>query len=670
MIEISEFTSALHLATKALQFYTAEHPRGVDALTNLDRAANALLQNRPRITIVVAKGNLIVEGTPVGGESGAIKAHVKSLAQELEARQLGGVILTQGVTYRELTELVRLFVMKPQQIREAGGADEIFKRAEMMHIRISHVRYEAITEGEEVVWSKDARRGGGSGSEEGAESLESMLRRYLEMNPSGTLGGAEGEGGSGGTGEPSGGGGTGDIDVDALRRRLQEAMAGAGGVELLRARLEELGISREQLDEIVSVVGWDKLSVDEKIEKLLTGTRIFDFPREKFLVFVRELLEAKRFEEAHRVLEAYVRGLEKDSFSMRHNIVDTLSQIAAFIDTPGVSPEIDQLLIRAILNHFVRETDPKMAVAVADAVASLCTSLVATGRPDVALRTLSRLESAVAVAAPDAAVRQAYDGLARGFSDPKRAAKIIAHIFAVDAEALAKSVVPLATHLGVALVPALMDALASEDDRNRRGRLVRVLKAIGKPAHPFLLESLQSQTWFVVRNTLNILGDIGERDHASAIGKRLQHGDARVRRAAARALGKIGGPESEALLVGAIGDRDAETQNEVLLCLGSMKAQSAVPALGELAKSRSFSAEARELAMTTLGQIGSETAVPALGEVLRPKGIFARESLSIRLAAARALAAIGTPAAQQAIRQAVAGENDRAAREALAKFAT
>jgi HEAT repeat protein len=228
--------------------------------------------------------------------------------------------------------------------------------------------------------------------------------------------------------------------------------------------------------------------------------------------------------------------------------------------------------------------------------------------------------------------------------------------------------VPLATQLGGALVPALMDALGTEEDRNRRGRLVRVLKGIGNPAHPLLLDALQSQTWYVVRNTLNILGEFGERDHAAAIGRKLQHGDARVRRAAARALGKIGGVESESLLVGAVGDRDAETQREVLLCLASMKAQSAVPALGELAKSRSLASEARELVISTLAQIGSASAVPALGEVVKPKGIFARESLPIRLAAARALAQIGTADAKQILRSTIAAESDRAAREAFTKI--
>jgi hypothetical protein len=719
--DVIDFTAALHLAAKALQFYTAEHPRGVEALTNLDHAASTLLAQRSRVSIVAAKGTLLVDGAPVSSDAAHTKAHVTALARELEARQFGGLILTQGVTYRELIELVRLFVMKPPQLRDAGGPEEIFRRADVLHIRISHVRYEAITEDEEVVWSKTARRAeelAGSDS----ESLPMLLRRFLTKNFE------TGGGGGGGSAElPDGADLTAKADEiaanmpDRIREILKEAIDGiepevqlalltniaalpagalrealqpaarellgaeatnndvlarllggtstdASSIELLRARLEDLGISREQLDEVLDVIGWDRLATNDKIEKLLTGNRIFDFPREKLVTFIRDLLEQRRYDDTLHLLDAYGRGLEQDAFTVRQNIIDTFGQVASMIESPGVSPQIDQLLTRVILNHFVKEGDPRMHATVAEAVASLCTALAKTGRADAALRTLTRLEAAIGVSGQDAVVRHAYESLARAFAEPKRAAQLLAQLFAADPEMLNKAVVPLVTQIGAPLVPALMESLANEDDRNRRGRLVRALKSIGKPAHPFLLDALQSPTWFVVRNTLNILGDIGERDHAAAIGRRLQHGDARVRRAAARALGKIGGAEGETLLVAAIGDRDTETQNEVLLCLGSMKAQSAVPALAELAKTRSLAADARELAMTTLGQIGSDAAVPVLGDLLRPKGLFAREALSIRVAAARALAAIGTQEAQQTLRSAIAAESDRATREALSRI--
>jgi HEAT repeat protein len=182
--------------------------------------------------------------------------------------------------------------------------------------------------------------------------------------------------------------------------------------------------------------------------------------------------------------------------------------------------------------------------------------------------------------------------------------------------------------------------------------LIKALKAIGEPAFPHLVDALRSQTWFVVRNALNVLGDIGGPAQVEPIGKRLDHGEPRVRRAAARALSKIGGYETEALLVGAMNDRDEETQAEVLLCIGVMKAETAIPALVDLARVRLLGKDekVRELAITTLGQIGTDAAVNALGDILRAKSLLGRVAPSTRAAAMRALTAINTPAARELLR--------------------
>jgi HEAT repeat protein len=173
-----------------------------------------------------------------------------------------------------------------------------------------------------------------------------------------------------------------------------------------------------------------------------------------------------------------------------------------------------------------------------------------------------------------------------------------------------------------------------------------------------------------VRNALNVLGDIGTAAQSEAIGRGLAHGDPRVRRAAARALNKIGGDAAERLLVGAMNDKDAETQAEVMLCLGSMKAQAAIPGLAELARAKLLGTDdkVRELAVTTLGQIGTDAVVPALGEILRAKSFFGGSTPMIRIAAAKALSQVRTPAARAALKTAASAESDRATKAAIEKL--
>jgi HEAT repeat protein len=76
----------------------------------------------------------------------------------------------------------------------------------------------------------------------------------------------------------------------------------------------------------------------------------------------------------------------------------------------------------------------------------------------------------------------------------------------------------------------------------------------------------------------------------------------------------------------------------------------------------------RELALAALDQIGSDEAVPVLGDILRPRNVFTRDTPQIRVAAARALAAISTPAAKDLLRSVAAAESDSATRAAMSKL--
>ncbi len=550
MEEAGKLVQALQLAVKALQFYSADHPRVVEALAHLEQVYTAMMARRTRVTLTAAKGSLLFDGEPMTN----VLAPVKALAADLEKRQLGGLVLLPGASRRELLEVVRLLALRPEQIQAGGGAEAILTAAEVVHVRASKVRYEAVTDQEEVVWSSTVRR------------LDS--------------------------GEA--------VTVDEARMMVERA--NAEQLTLLRDRLASMGISREQFDELLEVVAWDKLPIDERVAKLLDENRIFNLPPGKIAHFVRELLDANRNADVQRMVERYVTGVSADSAALRLSVSDGLSQIIA----QSLPREIEQIAGAAILNHVLRESDARVKSVAVDTAAAFLTLLVGTGRSEPALRVLERFE--LAAPAVEREVARALSG---------KAEPIIQQICTADADTASRVVMPLIVRLGAPIAPALLDALGNEVDRNRRGRLVKALKSIGEPAFPALIDTLRSQVWFVVRNTLNVLGDVGTPALVEPIGRKLEHDDPRVRRAAARALGKIGGAEAEKLLIDAIQDTDGETQAEVLLCLGAMKSASAVPVLAELVK---------------------------------PKGFFARDVPMVRAAAEKALAAIDTPAARDALK--------------------
>jgi len=684
MQQAVEVATALQLGVKALQFYTPDHPRVVDAVSALEQACTVLLAQRGRVSFTTAKGSLLVDGQPLD----TVTVHVRTLATELERRQIGGLILMAGVRRRELLELARLLTMRPEQIRTAGGAEAILERAEVEHVRISHVRYEAVTDGEEVVWSKSMRRAEAA-SESSVESLPALLQQFL-LQKIATDDAAEAQGVflSALKADESGESPRAEeilrqaiegmdpvaklallVSLDRLpegevrdtfraaaadpTQTLLQALANSDEqLSLLRERLTDMGISREQLDELLDVFTWDKLPTDERVAKLLTGTRMFDFPAEKFVRFIRELLELRRGEDVQKLLAVYTTGLGHDTLFVRRTVCGTLGQLALFIKEPGVSREVEQQIGTSILNHFVHESDARMKETLGASAANFVAMLIGTGRSEPALRVLGRLDAVVVATPEGATVRLATEALTESFGEAHRAAELIAQTVSADPDSLSRFVMPLVVRLGGAATPHFIEALGTEEDRNRRGRLVKALKAIGEPAFPFLIDALRSQSWFVVRNALNVLGDIGRAEHVEAIGRRLDHGDARVRRATARTLSKIGGLEAETLLAGAMNDRDEETQAEVLLCIGAMKAQAAIPGLAELARGRLLGTDkARDLAISTLGQIGSDAAVAVLADIVRSKTFFGRNTPAVRAAAARALASIKTAAAKEALRE-------------------
>jgi HEAT repeat protein len=623
MQQAAEVATALQLSTKALQFYTPDHPRVVEAVTHLEEAVLALLAERPRVALTASNGNLLIDGQPFVSPQG----HVKTFAAELERRQIGGIILSSGISRRELLELVRLLTMRAEQIKSGGGAEAILSRAEVTHVRISHVRYETVTDGEEVVWAKSVRHIDGP---DAATALPAVLKAL-----------ADGE----------------EVKAEDLRAVMDVVANQDEQLTLLRERLVEMGITREHFDELLNFIAWDKLPLDERVESLLEGNRIFALPPGKFQRFMRELLDADRPQPVRRLLERYVTGLLQDATAIRHSVADGLGQVI----TLQLPRESEQIVGAAILNGFVVETDPRVRSVVAQAAANLLAMLVSTGRCEPALRVIEKL---------DATAPLAMDALAPAFGEAHRAQELLAQICTSDPDSMARYVMPLVGRLGGAIAPHVIEALGNEMDRNRRGRLVKALKTIGEPAFPFLVDALRSNVWFITRNALNVLGDIGTPAHVEAIGRALGHGDPRVRRAAARALGKIDGADAERLLVAGLNDRDPETQAEVMLCLGSMKAQSAIPGLAELARAKLLGTDdkVRELAVTTIGQIGTDAAVPALGEILRAKGFFARDTPMIRIAAARALSTIKTPAARVALKTAATTESDRATKAAIEKL--
>jgi HEAT repeat protein len=216
---------------------------------------------------------------------------------------------------------------------------------------------------------------------------------------------------------------------------------------------------------------------------------------------------------------------------------------------------------------------------------------------------------------------------------------------------------PYLAATGDSLLQHLLARLEGEQDRTTRGRLVEVIRTVGPTALPSLLNALGSSAWYLVRNALTLLAELGNATCLPAIVPLLSHPEPRVRRTAVRALWKLGGPAAEHHLLTRMKETDAETMQELLFAFGQLRSEKSVGPVAELAQDKRVLESLRIQALETLASIASPRAVPALLECLRRKGFFSPgEPSGIRMAAAKALAMVRTPEARAALQKAASAE--------------
>ncbi len=221
---------------------------------------------------------------------------------------------------------------------------------------------------------------------------------------------------------------------------------------------------------------------------------------------------------------------------------------------------------------------------------------------------------------------------------------------------LANLVVPVFRFIGEDGARTLTLLLGEEQDRHRRGLLLEVLKLMGPLSIPALQEGLVSGSWYLVRNALNLVGELEETQAFEYVVPCLDHHDARVQLAAVRALWRTGPDRAERYYLEQLMSCNPEMQAEILHGLGMVRATSAISTIGTLASQASEALQIR--ALETLGKIGHPDAIPILAQHLQRKGrIFKKaEPLAVRIASARALAAIPTFDARGTLDQILASE--------------
>jgi hypothetical protein len=224
------------------------------------------------------------------------------------------------------------------------------------------------------------------------------------------------------------------------------------------------------------------------------------------------------------------------------------------------------------------------------------------------------------------------------------ASHLVGRLGSTREEVERKRLIRISAQLGREMALALADALGEARDRYQRRSFMDAMAAHGPLALEMAQRMVEDPRWYVVRNGVSLLGELGGEDVVSHLTTALANGDHRVRRETVKALAKLGGEDSAMLLLGMLDDPEGDVRAKACRALGVLKVGRAFKPLLKLLE-KDNNEEVQVESLEALGKIGDPGAVPLIER--RTVGrIFSRPSKEVRLAAYRALAGIGTPHAR------------------------
>jgi HEAT repeat protein len=214
--------------------------------------------------------------------------------------------------------------------------------------------------------------------------------------------------------------------------------------------------------------------------------------------------------------------------------------------------------------------------------------------------------------------------------------------------------------LGEHAVRPLINTLKNSPVMQERSKLMHILREYGEAQQALLVEELRAQNpWYVYRNLLQILAEVGTDESLRACGEKVTHPDPRVRVEALSAAARIGKDRAASYLVQGLEDTDVNVRARAASLVSLCPQPRVLEMLLRILQSREPD-NVQLPACLGLGYFDQDDARQTLLQILNP-GIFSpyrKKGPEIRSAAVTALGQhLLHPAVQTAVKQATSDKH-------------
>lgn len=203
----------------------------------------------------------------------------------------------------------------------------------------------------------------------------------------------------------------------------------------------------------------------------------------------------------------------------------------------------------------------------------------------------------------------------------------------------------LCAAIGQTLAYPLIQRLCVAESLHARKTIAIALTRSGEAAIPAIIPMLKDERWYVVRNMVTILGEIGSLEAVNALQMTALHPEPRVRKEVIKSFLKIDPQAAEHTLISLIDDEDEDVVRQAIYSLGTIRSRGAVRRFLDIVTAPDMflnNLSLKKKVLAALGKIGDHQATATLMDIIASRGWLAPGRWQeFKIAAAAALGQLG-----------------------------
>lgn len=403
--------------------------------------------------------------------------------------------------------------------------------------------------------------------------------------------------------------------VHVLARSLQATHKADRLAQKLTKFIQDYAVPQNIQDRIREELQWTSFTNSKKYARLLEIKNYSNIEFRRFLELLKELVVQREMDRATALASHYFDFLDEPDCKIETNELSRAPELIRTIPLAQVgfasktAERLGRALQREDLSEFVHFQAANTLTVLAQSIAAFenFQDVISIG---VALETSNNRDF-------ERHKKCCGIGLARLL--PATAVERIIELYLAQRgdSTWSKMAATLLRFAAPGSIESVFARLIVDEDARNRLSLVRLVSQLGKGSVDVACRYLEDERWYVVRNMCGVLAEIKDPKLVEHIAPALRHPDARVQKAALKALVKSRDAEAAMVLAAALPKLAPEILDEALDELLYLRHEGAIADLETFVSGRHGNLACMKKAVQALGSIEDDAAVYALARLFR-----------------------------------------------------